>query len=336
MILKILRIVLLIFGTVAWAVASLEAAAAIQVYNVEQLYTAIDQANRQGGHTTILLADGAYQIRDTLVLKSSHIALIGKSQNREKVILHGDAMSATAHLGNLIVIENDDITLANLTLERCRWHLVQIRGEADADRVHIKNCIFRDSYQQMLKATVDSHHLSVSADDAMIENNLFEYSAGIGPQYYIGGIDAHASKNWIVRNNVFKYIISPGKAVAEFAIHFWNHSADNLVEDNTIIDCDRGIGFGMQGKGNRGGIIRSNYIYHSENAGKFADVGIALADSPESKITGNTVIQKHSFPWAIEYRFPTTNHVEITGNAVNMPIKERDGAQATVENNHKL
>ena len=336
MILKILRIFLLILVAVECAAGSLEATAAIQVNNVEQLYKAIEQANMNGGHATILLADGFYPIRSTLTLKVPHIALIGKSKNPEKVILHGDAMSATSQLGNIIVIENKDITIANLTLERCRWHLVQIRGEADADRVHIKNCIFRDSYQQMLKATVNSDHLNVSADDAIIEKNLFEYSAGIGPQYYIGGIDAHASKNWIVRNNVFKYIISPSRSVAEFAIHFWNNSADNLIEDNTIINCDRGIGFGMQGKGNRGGIIRRNYIYHSENAGKFADVGIALAESPKSKIIANTIIQKHSFPWAIEYRFPTTKHVEIIDNMVNRSIIKRDGAQAMVKNNHKL
>jgi hypothetical protein len=57
-------------------------------------------------------------------------------------------------------------------------------------------------------------------------NTLLEF----GPKCYIGGIDVHGGKNWVVRNNVFRSIISPSQTVAEHAIHFWNQAADMVVK----------------------------------------------------------------------------------------------------------
>ena len=168
----------------------------------------------------------------------------------------------------------------------------------------------------------------------LVEDCLFEYSAGVGPQYYIGGVDAHASNNWTVRGNTFKNIISPSGSVAEYAVHFWNQSADNIVENNTIINCDRGIGFGMDGKGNSAGIIRNNMIYHDNDSGEYADVAIALTESPNSQVYNNTIYMENSFPWAIEYRFSATSGVLIANNLTNKPIMQRDNATGTVANNN--
>jgi hypothetical protein len=305
----------------------------VEVSNVAQLQNAISSANQRGGDTVILLIDGVYVVSSDLMITAPNISLRGKSQDRTKVTIQGDAMSATANVGSLINVYASDCRLQHLTLQKCRFHLIQIHGELNADRTVIKDCILRDSYEQMIKVTVDLNETRVSGDNGLVENCLFEYSAGIGPQYYIGGIDAHAAKNWIVRNNVFKSFISPSVMVSEFAIHFWNNSANNLVEKNLIIDCDRGIGFGLQGRGNSGGIIRNNMIYHSRDNGAYADVGIALAESPDTQIYNNTVFQEHDFPWAIEYRFPGTQNLLIANNLTNQPILARDGAFAALENN---
>lgn len=121
--------------------------------------------------------------------------------------------------------------------------------------------------------------------------------------------------------------------MSEFAVHFWDGSANNTVEKNTIINCDRGIGFGLQSYGNTGGIIRNNMIYHAASAGLFADVGIALAESPNTQVYNNTIFMENSFPWVIEYRFTSTQNVLVANNLTNKPIQSRDGGSGTVTKN---
>ncbi|MGH8324034.1 MAG: hypothetical protein ACRETD_09600, partial [Steroidobacteraceae bacterium] len=162
---------------------------------------------------------------------------------------------------------------------------------------------------------------------------LFEYTAGVGPEYYIGGIDIHAGKNWIVRRNTFRSIISPNTAVAEFAIHVWDTSANALVERNLIINCDRAIGFGLDTRGNTGGIIRNNMIYHDANMGQFADVSIDLETSPGTQVYNNTIFTNHAYPHSIEYRWSATNGVLIANNLANRPVSARDGATGTAGSN---
>lgn len=305
----------------------------IIVSTMAELQNAITTANSLGGNTTILVQDGTYTLSNTLNVNTPNVTIAGQSGDRTKVIIQGDAMNADARIKNLIRVAAKNFTISDLTLQKSGWHLLQIAGETDADNTVVRNIIFRDAYEQMLKGSIDQNNYNNTADNGLIENSLFEYTAGIGPQYYIGGIDIHGGKNWIVKNNVFRSIISPSQTVAEHAIHFWNQAAGMVVEKNTIINCDRAIGFGLDGRGASGGIIRNNMIYHAASTGQFADVSIYLVESPGTQIYNNTIFMENSYPQSIEYRFMSTSNVLIVNNLTNKPIIARDGATGTVSSN---
>lgn len=305
----------------------------VVVSTVSELESAVSGANSNGGDRTILVADGTYTLDTGLYISAPNVRIAGQSGNRQSVIIQGDGMSYAASVGNVITVAADYFTLEDITLQRSGNHLIQIRGETDADFATIRNCILRDANEQIIKVSVNVNNTSVSSDNGLLENCLFEYTAGVGPQFYIGGIDAHSADNWIVRNNTFRNILSPSNSVAEYAIHFWNDSADNLVEKNLIVNCDRGIGFGLNSRGNSAGIIRNNMIYHAANTGQFNDVGIALHNSPDTAVYNNTVFLEHGYPYAIEYRFAGTTNARITNNLTNKPIQDQDGASGSEVSN---
>ncbi len=305
----------------------------VNVSTASQLQNAVAEANNAGGNRTIMVAPGTYTLSDTLYVNASNITIAGPAGQRANVIIQGDAMSADAKVGNVIRVAGKNFQLHDVTLQRSRWHLVQIVGDNDADGAILRDCILRDAYEQMVKVTIDTSKPSVTGDNGLVENCVFEYTAGIGPQYYIGGIDAHGAKNWVVRNNTFRSIASPNTSISEFAVHFWNGSANNLVERNTIVNCDRGVGFGLAERGNSGGIIRNNMIYHASGKGQFADVGISLHNSPNTQVYNNTIVLEHNYPDAIEYRFAGTQGVLIANNLVNKQISARDGASGSSKSN---
>lgn len=328
------------FLTALWAIVGLGsgvAATAQTVVNIStaaQLQSAVSAANAAGGNQTLLLADGTYTVTGTLNITAPNVTIAGQAGHRANVVIQGDAMSASSTVGTVIRVDASNFTLHDVTVQRAGFHDIQIVGEDSAQAPVIRDCILRDAYQQILKVSQDPTRPNVTSNNGLVENCIFEYSAGIGPEYYIGGIDAHGSQNWVVRRNTFRNIISPNTGVAEFAVHFWDlPSANNLVERNTIINCDRGVGFGLDSRGNNGGIIRNNMIYHAANDGQFADSAISLIDSPNSQVYNNTILMLDSFPWAIDYRFSDTTGVLIENNATNLPIIARDGATGTVDHN---
>lgn len=303
----------------------------IHVSHGQQLFAALRHANKFG-HTQIVLADGMYNVRKTLLIKNDHVTLSSLSANREKVVISGRGMRKTKGVDNLIRVSGKHFTLEGITLQQAGNHLIQIAGEQDADFPTLRNCVLRDGFEQLLKVSYN-RNTKISSDNGLIDNCEFVYTAGIGPQYYIGGIDVHGGHNWIVRRSLFRGIASPGSRVAEHAIHFWNNTKNTLVEDNIIINCDRGIGFGMTNRPNIGGVIQNNLILHSANKHPNADVGIILEESPYTKISNNKIYLAHSYKNAIEYRFPSTVNVEIRGNLTNKAIRKRDGASAVLSNN---
>lgn len=299
----------------------------LNVTTEREFIEAIDLANKEGGNMTILIRNGVYRVATSSwypYLTADNVVIRSYSGQRDSVILHGSGMKEldqSAEIG--IYIAGNHVTVADLTIKQLGNHGLAVSG----NDFFAHNLKIQDTYEQMIKGNSKGKKLK----NSIVQCSLFEYTEEVGPQWYIGGLDIHGGVEWNVRDNIFKNIASPADKVAEHAIHFWDYSSDNLVERNLIVNCDRGIGFGLGVRMNEGGMIKNNMITNLGN-GKFNDVGISLESSPGTRVYNNTIIVEYKN--AIEFRFSTTNDVDISNNLSNKPIKSRDGGKATLQANY--
>lgn len=303
----------------------------VRVTTVAELSNALDLANSNGGNMTIVLASGEYNLTSNLRFigaNMSNLAIIGETDSAADVVIRGLGWNnnEVTHIFNVAA---DNFTLANMTIGEVFYHPVQVHSNPnDADNFHMQNVHIVDAKEQLLKVSAGG---TLFADNGKVICCEFEFTAGIAYQYYTGGIDAHRAKNWSVINNTFKHIRSPESDLAEHAIHFWRDSQGTLVEGNVIINCDRGIGFGLGNEiasGHTGGLIRNNFVHTSR------DVGIGLESSTDTKIYNNTVITEN-YPRSIEYRFPTTTNAHIVNNITNGSISDRSsGSTGSLATNY--
>ena len=303
---------------------------AIDVTNVAQLSAALDQANNSNGNLTIRISPGYYQLTSNLRFIGANMANLtikGVSDNASDVIIMGLGWNNTdvTHIFNVAA---DSFVVANMTVGGVYYHPIQVHSHPnDADFFHARNVRFVDAKEQLLKVSGGG---STYADSGIVECCTFEFTANTAFQYYTGGIDAHQSKDWIVKRNTFRNIKSPDSNLAEHAIHFWRRSTGTWVEGNRIINCDRGIGFGLGDdimNGHPGGVISNNFVHTSR------DVGIGLEFAPDVKVYQNTVITEN-YSNAIEYRFTGTDNVHIANNLTRGVITDRSsGSSAILEAN---
>ncbi len=306
-------------------------------------------ANAASG-TTIELADGHYDI-GRLNFNTPNVTLRSASNDATKVILDGNY-----NVGETIFITASNVTIAHVTVQRATFHPIHITtptGGPDVTGSLIYGARIIDGAQQFVKINPNADRASW-VDDGRVECSEFSMTPAGRARVdsccggcYTGGIDAHDARGWVVRNNRFEDIYCDGAGLAEHAVHFWKSSRDTLVENNVIINCARGIGFGLSGGvGDRvysdnphggvalahvDGVIRNNFIFASV---PWYDTGIELHIAREPQVYHNTVISTMSataFFSSIDWRFGETRAV-ITNNLVRR-LTERDGAQATLTTN---
>ena len=295
----------------------------VEVSNISELYDALNNANSK---TTIFMADGTYSVSSSkfIYITKNDITIRSKKGIRDNVIIEGEGMNAGGS-GHGILVAASNFTVADLTIRDVQNHGVQIQGENNADNCLIHNIKFVDINEQMIKISKGNNSFS---DNGIVECCLFEFTVGQANQYYTGGIDGHKCINWIVRNNTFKNIKSPETKLCEHAVHFWSESENTLVENNLIINCDRGIGFGLGSSTHIGGIIRNNMVHTSR------DVGIGLENASNVKVYNNT-LHTENYSNSIEYRFSGSNNIHIVNNLSNAEITTREGGSANLETNYE-
>jgi len=293
------------------------------VSTATELTNAINSATAD---TTILLNDGTYNVRD-LQLDTSGLTLRSVSGNRDSVILDGEYQG-----GSILNVRADHVTVADLTIKRSWYHPIHVGGGGHYAKIY--NVKIIDGKEQFIKVNpnagahndygeVACSHLELTpAGRQYIHNNPTP-----GFQCYTGGLDLHQSWGWIVRDNTIKDIYCTNGGLAEHAVHFWQTNRDSIVERNTIINCARGIGFGLGSQGNDriylddplagsgvnpatvdhiGGIIRNNFIFSDTTE---YDTGIGLEAAWNVTVAHNTIYGKAGNSWnsAIDTRFVASN-----------------------------
>jgi len=312
------------------------------VSTLAELKNAVDSANAAGVPATILVADGEYVLDvQTLQLRCPGLIIRGASGNRDNVIIRGPDEGTNAALLHVFYVPTNDVTIADMSFGYCRWHGVQVLGHSpyDVSGLRVHNCRIVNCNEQFIKGTSDPAD-PVGATDGIVESCLFEFTSGWAYQYYTGGIDVHKGVNWVVRDNLFRNIRNNGAGLAEHAVHFWNRCPvlpQNItVERNWVINCDRGIGFGLGSYdgGHNGGssVIRNNMVYNN-GTGPNTDVCIGLEHACDVLVDNNTVYNE-TYGTPIEYRFSTSSNIVFRNNLVDKAIKNRDSAPPAVMSNN--
>jgi hypothetical protein len=305
---------------------------------------------------TILLHDGTYDLRQTLQFSTPGVSLRSASGSRDAVIIDGGYTAGSGYdTGFLIQIWASDVTIADLTLRYAYYHPIQIYGPGTPiTGILIHNLRIIDPGQQAIKINPSGVGF---VDYGTIECCAIELTdfgrTQIRDGCYTGGIDVHQAWGWVVRRN---YITGfwCDSGLSEHGIHFWKGCRDTVAEENLVVDCARGIGYGLGSSGTArtypdnpypgvvfmghiDGIIRNNFVAATD-PNLFAsdygfDTGVGLEQSHGTEVLHNTVASTNDpASSSIEWRFPNTL-VHAANNLVSHVLLTRDGAVATIEGN---
>jgi hypothetical protein len=303
--------------------------------------------------TTLLLADGEYDVSgaEYIVFDVPGVTLRSLSGDPESVVIDGGY-----EIGSILNVRADDVTIAEVTLQRCQWHPIHVTGGVDSDtnRTTIYRVRVIDPGQQAIKINASEGYY---ADEGRIECStllLTDEGRERVTDCYTGGVDAHLARAWHVSDNHIEGFFC-AQGLSEHAVHFWNSARDTVVERNRIVDCARGVGFGLGESGNGtsrdygddacpgagfvghyGGTIRNNMVFGGSEAlfsSEFGmDSGVSLEQACGTIVVHNSVFAAQPPFVSMEYRFSNTD-VVIANNLVSHRILERDGGLAELVGN---
>lgn len=290
----------------------------VRVGSVPELVRAVSRA-RAG--TTMLLADGTYDLQRGLILRENGLAIRGESGDRSNVILDG-SRCRDRHI--VMVKGADDVLIADLTIQNGKDVGVNIKGEMDTQRTRIYNCTFRNLWVRAIKGTAPLEVRRGESDPhsqpalwktrptggsvrycAFLQDHRKAFDDWTGGDY-VGGIDLMWLKDWVIADNVFIGIRGK-KGDGRGAIFVWQHSENVVVERNLVVNCDTGICFGN----NHGpsfhvtnGIIRNNFVVGGTST------PVEVCKTADVLVCNNTI-------WATDLTMPTVYfHQTLRGGRI--------------------
>ncbi|MEM8862790.1 MAG: choice-of-anchor Q domain-containing protein [Chloroflexota bacterium] len=322
----------------------------VNVSTVTELQNAVNSA---APNTTILIADGTYELNGVyLRIDEANVTLRSASGNRKAVMLDGNYQTT-----EIIQVVRSNVTIADITLREAYYHPIHVMStDAGGDVLNtlIYNVHIIDPGEQAIK--INKAGDGVYTDDGVIACSKIELTDTGRPfirnNCYTGGIDAHQSRNWHIRDNHIEGFWCDS-GLSEHAVHFWRGSRDTLVERNVLVDNARGIGFGLVTSGSGRtfsdacpaagssyvdhfeAVARNNFIAADDadlfNSNSGFDCGICVWNACGVDVYHNTVASSQAPFSSIEWRFDNTE-ATIINNLVTHSLRDR-GGQATVSSN---
>jgi hypothetical protein len=318
----------------------------VNVSTEVQLQKAI--GNLQNGDT-LLLADGTYNLTSTLYINGRNDITIRGAAGSTNVVLIGKGMD-NSNYGNVpfgIWSNGTNTTIAHLTIRDTWDNEIIFNSGAQFPLVYCVRLL--NSGSQFIKSNPTDINNGLGVNNGLVEYCWFEYTgsppgdhgSGIG---YFNGISAHAAKNWIVRGNLFKNLHNPDSAAYLWnpAVLFWRHSVNTITEQNTFLNVDRAVAYGLDNTtpyfDHAGGVVRNNFVclvpgLLSANRTAGSDGSIIAWNSPGTQVDHNSVLLNGNEAYAVEFRFSTTTNGTARNNLTDAPVHLRDSASATLRSN---
>ena len=318
----------------------------VNVTDEAQLQTAL--GNLQNGDT-IVIADGTYNLTSTLYINGRNNVTLRGTAGSTNVTLVGKGMD-NSNYGNVpfgIWSNSTNTTIAHLTIRDTWDNEIIFNSGAQSPLVYCVRLINAGS--QFIKSNPTDVNSGLGVNNGLVEYCWFEYTgsppgdhgSGVG---YFNGISAHAAQNWIIRGNLFKNLHNPDTAAYLWnpSVLFWNHSVNTVTEQNTFLNVDRAVAYGLQSGtpffDHVGGVIRNNFVclvpgLMSSTRTAGSDGSLIAWNSPGTQIDHNSVLLNSNEFYAIEFRFSTTTNGAARNNLADAPVHLRDGAIATLTSN---
>lgn len=263
----------------------------VRVKDAGHLLDAIEKAERG---TTILIADGRYELPRDILLTQDDVTIRSESGVRESVLLDGmdNAGKRLQHYPGapamLRIKRSQNARIAGVTFYNSPYYGIIFYGDSGIRGLSVYDVKFHNIWVRGLKGTApqkpDDQGSSVIPPEQVEkvrasfcelryclfvvdhkktkgkEEDSFEHD-------YISGTDMMGLNHWCLADNVFVGIRGKN-GYGRGAIFLWHGCDHCVVERNIVVNCDRGICFG-NGSGKdvsmRHGVIRDNVLIAGAN-----------------------------------------------------------------------
>ena len=321
----------------------------VTVGSVAALTSAVNSA---AAGTTVLVQDGTYNLNGAyLRIAAPNVTLRSVSGNPAGVVLDGNYATT-----EILQIVASNVTVAEITLREAYYHPIHVSTQAGAHTTgtNIYRVRVIDPGEQAIK--INPGAAGWYTDNGTVACSHIELTDAGRPQIrnncYTGGVDAHQSRGWVVRDNwIGGFWCNAG--LSEHGIHFWTGSRDTVIERNTLVNNARGIGCGLieSGSGRTygdnpcptaigyvdhyGATVRNNFVFVNDTAlyaSQFGfDCGICINNTCGANVVHNTVVSTQAPFSSIEWRFPNTV-VDLRNNLVSHNLRDRGGTDTQAGN----